>query len=92
MTLCPDCMQMTGGKTCWRHGSNGYTPPAYRSPYVPFEARVKPEVLAVCKALHQIEAECVRFGCEYERHEDDAAALLSWLDEYDFRVAKGRRE
>jgi hypothetical protein len=61
-----------------------YKPP----PYIPFEARVAPEVYALCKALHQIEVECERFRCERERHEDDALALLAWLEEYGFVLGK----
>ena len=60
----------------------------YVVPVMPFEARVRPEVLAVCRALHHIEAGCDRpFGqCEPQDHEDDADALLAWLEEYDFKV------
>ena len=57
-------------------------------PYVPFDARVAPEVYALCRALHQTELECERFDCDVVRHEDDALALLAWLDEYDFQVEK----
>lgn len=57
-----------------------------RLTWVPFEARVKPEVFALCKALHQIKSGCERWDCEVQKHEDDADALLAWLDEYRFVV------
>lgn len=59
-------------------------------PYIPFEARVKPEVLALCRSLHHVEAGCDRpFGqCEPSDHEDDADALLAWLEEFDFKVVR----
>lgn len=44
---------------------------------VPFEARVAPEVLALCRSLHEMDLGCDRpfTGCDLPDHEEDALAL-----------------
>lgn len=57
---------------------------------VPFDARVAPEVLALCRSLHEMDLGCDRpfTGCDLPDHEEDALALVRWLAERDFEIRR----